>query len=186
MGCSSSIPTNPIINYDGSSKPISLEQYNHDSPITELQLLKLRKEFWNTRVDGSSLMWQAIKSASEALLTNDSILSNAILEASNIKTPSGSLSNCFDERGFCYEIPDFACKQPNKLKKDQIISASSIDKQQANNIISNNKVKKDVRNNIIVKIKVNPGDSLANINANKSDTILELKNHIYVRSKNER
>ena len=40
-------------------------------------------------------MWQAIRSASEALCLDDLMLAQAIMEASNISTPSGNLGRYF-------------------------------------------------------------------------------------------
>ena len=40
---------------------------------------------------GNVHMWQAIRSASEALCLDDLMLAQAIMEASNISTPSGNL-----------------------------------------------------------------------------------------------
>jgi hypothetical protein len=43
----------------------------------------MRNTFWDTRVEGSTQMWQNIRSAAEALAANDVPLANAILEVSD-------------------------------------------------------------------------------------------------------
>ncbi len=48
------------------------------------EINKQRADFWATRTDGSTQMWQAIKSAAEALLANDAALANAIVEVSRM------------------------------------------------------------------------------------------------------
>lgn len=49
-------------------------QHNQD------QLNQQRQEFWATRIDGHSIIWQALHSAADAMLANDIALANAILE----------------------------------------------------------------------------------------------------------
>ena len=44
--------------------------------------------------------------------TDDRETCNAILEASNIIVPAGSLSAVYDERGFLYNIPDYCLSDP--------------------------------------------------------------------------
>ena len=44
------------------------------------QLTRQREEFWGTRIDGSRIMWQGIRTAAEALLQDDIDLARAILD----------------------------------------------------------------------------------------------------------
>jgi hypothetical protein len=39
-----------------------------------------RREFWTTRTGGNQLMWSTIRCACEAVLADDILLANAILE----------------------------------------------------------------------------------------------------------
>jgi crotonobetainyl-CoA:carnitine CoA-transferase CaiB-like acyl-CoA transferase len=48
------------------------------------ELKSQRAEYWATRTEGNSNMWQAIQSAAEAVLANDLALANVILEVSHI------------------------------------------------------------------------------------------------------
>lgn len=59
----------------------------------------LRSEFWDTRVDGNNIVWQGLKSISETYLNNDIDLCNALLEASGIVSPNGTLEMTYDELG---------------------------------------------------------------------------------------
>lgn len=62
-------------------KTITLpKSYKHGAVITQGELNNQRTEFWTTRTDGNRLMWQAIRSAAEALLSEDVALANAIVE----------------------------------------------------------------------------------------------------------
>ena len=45
----------------------------------------MRNEFWNTRTEGSTMMWQNIRSVAEALIADDLMLANAIMEVSRVK-----------------------------------------------------------------------------------------------------
>ena len=65
--------------------------YIYGKPITRDQLEKLRMEFWSTRVGGDVNMWQALRSACDALLNNDIQLARVVLEASEITITNGSL-----------------------------------------------------------------------------------------------
>lgn len=40
----------------------------------------MRKEFWESRVDGSPEMYSALRNVCEAILNNESVLADAILE----------------------------------------------------------------------------------------------------------
>jgi hypothetical protein len=50
---------------------------------SQRELNSMRNTFWDTRVEGSTQMWQNIRSAAEALAANDVPLANAILEVSD-------------------------------------------------------------------------------------------------------
>lgn len=44
----------------------------------------MRNDFWSSRVEGNMHMWQNIRSAADALVSNDLMLANAILEVSSV------------------------------------------------------------------------------------------------------
>lgn len=60
-------------------------------------------------------MWQTIRSAAEAVLADDIPLANAILDASSINTPNGTLEVCYDERGYQYKVPQYCYSSPMEL-----------------------------------------------------------------------
>ncbi len=103
MGCTSSSETNtsrPVAG-NGTSRQLTppKESYRYGKPITSKELSVLRSEFWDTRVDGNIIIWQGLKSISETYLNNDIHLCNALLEASGIISPNGSLEMTYDELG---------------------------------------------------------------------------------------
>ena len=102
MGCGASRPGEASATGAPNrlSKPVTVPpRWAHPTLMSQPELDKLRNDFWESRVDNDPTMWENIKAASEALQNADVALANAILEASNITTPSGSLAQCFDERG---------------------------------------------------------------------------------------
>eukprot|EP01036_Dinobryon_divergens_P033658 gene33658-43499_t len=93
----------------GSRPVIQSKSYRHGSTITQSELNNQRTEFWATRTDGNTHMWQAIQSAADAVLSSDLRLANAILEASNITTPNGLLE---------YKVPLYCIANPFELVQD--------------------------------------------------------------------
>lgn len=48
--------------------------------VPQADLQRMRKEFWESRVDGSPDMYVALRNVCEAILNNDNPLAEAILE----------------------------------------------------------------------------------------------------------
>lgn len=128
-------------------------------------------------------MWQAIKSAAEALLANDVSLANAIVEvrcfmwfldksfifsanyyqASNITTPNGSLEVCYDERGHQYKVPQYCVANPIELGQTQGTDTSNVLSLTTSATIIPTNIKKNPvstsTNNapMTIKLRINPG-----------------------------
>lgn len=133
-----------------------------------MELDQMRKEFWESRVDGSPDMYAALRSVCDAILNDDSALADAILQASNITTEGTTLARCYDERGHEYNIPSYCWSSEgpaNMIKSKQEVIEPR--KKQANI--------KNANQEIALKVQVNPGDRNFVINANTSDTVAELK-----------
>lgn len=115
-------------------------------------------------------MWQAIKTASEAMIQSDHGLANAIIEASGITTPTGSLDTCYDETGYLYKIPRFCYSDPIELTD---VNAPA-------ELVSVSSSKRDTSTGTPVKLKVriNPGDINMLITVSSNDTIKDLKRAI--------
>ena len=56
-----------------------------------------------------------LRSISEALLEQDLTLANAMLEASHLITPQGTLDVVYDERGRVYKVPRYCFATPQEL-----------------------------------------------------------------------
>jgi len=98
------------------SRPlVSTRNYRHGSPITPRDLQVMRENFWSTRTEGNPQMWHNIRSVAEALAANDVVLANAILEASEIVSPSGTMDTLYDERGAQYKVPIYCTSNPVEL-----------------------------------------------------------------------
>ena len=90
----------------GKSRPVTCDDgLDSGVQLDETELERIRSDFWGSRVEGNGLVWQSIQGACEALSNGDAMLANAILIASNITTPTGMITTCYDERGFKYDIP---------------------------------------------------------------------------------
>jgi len=127
-------------------------------------------------------MWQNIRSAVDAFLTSDLALSNAILEAANIKTPNGSLDVCYDERGHQYNIPAFVYSDPIELVVDAastesaaVEAAASTDGSMSNSASDPTLKKARAGNPINIKVRINPGDFSFVVECFSSDNIATFK-----------
>jgi len=79
----------------------------------------MRKEFWETRVEGYVETWNAIRNACET----DEETGIMILQATEIKLINNSLQLAYDSRGNKYELPIFCINDPTRYdlpKKKQL------------------------------------------------------------------
>ena len=99
---------------DGGNSRLALPgQFRVQKTMTPEDIRKKRAEFWDTQVSGNRDAWNYLKMSAEALLGGDADTANAILEAASIRTPSGSLALCYDERGNEYRVPDYCFSNPS-------------------------------------------------------------------------
>lgn len=184
MGCGASnspeinplTPTPPFLEGMRSLPLTAAPPFRYGSPVTLAQLNHRRQEFWATRTDGNAMMWQAIRTAAEAMLSGDIGLANAILEASNIITPNGSIDVCYDERGHQYKAPLFCYANPIELT-DERAMAATVAKQWSSKTI---KVIEPAP--LSVKVRVNPGDFNMLIGASTTNTVAEFKKMVQDKS----
>mmetsp|Transcript_18423 Transcript_18423/g.30700 ORF Transcript_18423/g.30700 Transcript_18423/m.30700 type:complete len:230 (+) Transcript_18423:255-944(+) len=171
MGCTSSahaVQNNGNPNATPATvnvRPIAEKQVTFS--VAELQVM--RKEFWESRVDGSPEMYVALRSVCEAILSEDSALADAILEASNITTVDATLSKCYDERGHEYNIPTYCWSSQGPASMASSSKTAQFDP---------TKVKANIKNAnqpLVIKVQVNPGDRRFELNANTSNSVAELK-----------
>jgi len=89
------------------------------SKIPKEEIDRKRAEYWETRVEGNSTIWQALRGACEA----DEETALAILSAMSIKPINKNLQKAYDSQGFEYDVPIFCINDPVQYdipKKKQI------------------------------------------------------------------
>lgn len=80
--------------------------------VTTQQLARLRREFWETRIEGSKEMWDVLKFA-----VDDEDNAAALLKAAGLRPVNKTMERVYGERGFLYEIPTFVLKDPTNLNQ---------------------------------------------------------------------
>lgn len=148
--------------------------YKYGKSLTQHELERVREEFWSTRVEGNNLMWQALQSASDAILSKDLDLANAILEASNIVTPNANLELCYDERGYAYNVPMYCYAVPSDLTTGTVSNSEKTTLSKKDSI-----PKSSTGTQLKVKCRINPGDYNIVLDTMTSHTIADLKKQIY-------
>lgn len=152
---------------------VKAKNYRHGAPITQGELNNQRSEFWSTRTEGNTIMWQSIRSAAEAMLNNDLTLANAILEASNLTTPNGSLEVVYDERGYQYKVPQYCYANPLELTNEPV---KAVNVEPISESVKNAENVQSVGGPTMkVRVRINPGDHNLTVSAELNGTILNLK-----------
>jgi hypothetical protein len=184
MGCGASNNAGPVSNANTrppqsqqsqavvlvtSSRPlIKPKNYRHGASITQSEISNQRSEFWATRTEGNAQMWQTIRSAAEAILADDIALANAILDASSINTPHGTLEVCYDERGTQYKVPQYCYSNPMELTTVPLDISPTLSSVKNGDRGGGGTVLK-------LRIRINPGDHNLNVTATSLSTIGSLK-----------
>lgn len=88
-------------------------------PQTATQIAMKRQTFWESRVTGSTVVWQNLKLAAEALLNSDVELAETALQAAEIRLQASDLSLCYDMTGQSYEIPAWVYRDPTNLVSEE-------------------------------------------------------------------
>lgn len=128
-------------------------------PVTREELERRRAEFWGTApaYGGQEVVWSAIKEAIE-VGNIDMETARAIINSAGITTPTGRLTEAYDDHGFRYIIPvyclcdpanGFADNNDNRSKSTQ----ESIDYSDVSPFES-------VADTIKLKIKLSRGDDV--------------------------
>lgn len=140
---------------------------------SKAELDSQRAEFWGTRIQGNAMVWTTLRSAAEAALDDDVALMHAILAASGINCPNGTLELCYDDRGFEYKVPSF-CYQVQTFSAEPISLDACV---KAIPVIS-----QDYEPDTTLKIRINPGDFNLSIAVNTRNNIGFLKQKILEKS----
>ena len=83
------------------------------SNISEEELLKKRKEFWETRIEGNPETWNFLKEICENKDSDDNDIL-AYLQACDIVPYKSCINVTYDQNGFLYEIPNYCIQDPYK------------------------------------------------------------------------
>ncbi|KAJ2848625.1 Ubiquitin domain-containing protein 1 [Coemansia brasiliensis] len=89
-----------------------------EDPLTAAMLQRKRAEFWETApaFEGRVEIWLGLRMACES---DDMQLAQAIIESLNVVVPNGRIvDGVYDERGACYEIPQYCLSSPTNLMPD--------------------------------------------------------------------
>ncbi len=81
------------------------------SKIPESELKKRRNEFWETRIEGNSDIWNFLREICENKDSDDSDI-KAFLEVNDIIPYKNCINVTYDGKGFLYEIPNYCIQDP--------------------------------------------------------------------------
>jgi len=114
-----------------------LPKWTSETAITRGALVSKRDEFWETApsYEGRKEIWDALKTAADAIENGDFALAQIIIETAAIKVPNGTLSETYDELGNKYQVPLYCLAPPeNLIKEDDASSKSSFNHKQGNKV----------------------------------------------------
>lgn len=117
------VEVDPAAGAIGDGRPLEPPgTWTASSPIDKSEIDRRRLEFWDTApaYEGRQEIWEAIKAACE---TADTATAQAILDASEIMLPNGSLTNCYDSTGLKYVIPRFCLSYPDNMTSQAAAAA---------------------------------------------------------------
>lgn len=95
-------------------------KWKSDVSLNELELEAKRDEFWDTApaFGGRVEIWNALKAICNAIDTNQNYeLAQAIVDSVQIIIPNGTLTDCYDELGNHYQLPNYVITKPINLRK---------------------------------------------------------------------
>ncbi len=86
------------------------------SPVSYEELIKIREEFWSSRIEGDKQIWELLH-----MICNDNSLSkeeiDIFMNTSNIYTYKGCINVTYDSKGYLYEIPNYCINEPLLYEK---------------------------------------------------------------------
>jgi len=153
----------------GGTMPLTaagLKPWRHGSSISVEAVARQREEFWETRTSGQPMIWNALKAAAEAVLAGDFDHANAVLTATNIMTPRGTLELAYDELGTEYKVPQVCFSDPMDVDKGQNSAAA----------MSNRGPVQD--RELVVHVRIYPGEHKLTLETRTGRSVLELKEQI--------
>jgi len=88
------------------------------SCVTVEEIKKKRLEFWETRVEGCSNTWSALRHACECDEIDENAL--AVLKAAGVKCIDKTIQMCYDDNMYKYDIPIFVINDPSDYKLNDV------------------------------------------------------------------
>ncbi|KAG5175922.1 hypothetical protein JKP88DRAFT_270922 [Tribonema minus] len=140
--------------------------WKYGSVVTQQQLVDMRQEYFATRVEGHSYVWQVIKAACEALLEGDEELANSIMEASAVICPTGVMTLCYDDSGLEYRVPKYCFRNPEDMR-------STMDEARA--LQGHVAAVLEPGESITLKMQVAPIERKFDVGASSNMTVVQLK-----------
>jgi len=112
MGCLASKPR-------GAAEEVKLKRkmtWKSDEPMSREELDRKRSEFWDTQpyYGGDANVWLVLRAAVEC---EDLATAQTMLESAGVKIVDPNMTKCYDERGYCYELPNYVLADPKNLSK---------------------------------------------------------------------
>lgn len=92
----------------------------YETSKSRQELEKWRKEFWETRTQGSPHIWQLLRNSCE----ESPETAEALIMAAGLKIPQNSLTLVIDENGVYYRVPICCINEPEKYsvnKQDDLL-----------------------------------------------------------------
>eukprot|EP00118_Oscarella_pearsei_P025702 m.308616 g.308616 ORF g.308616 m.308616 type:complete len:233 (+) comp44379_c0_seq1:98-796(+) len=165
----------------GRNKPLKRTKiiWNANGPMTDGQLRSKRDEFWETQpaFGGRREIWDALKAAAEAAEDVDYDLAQAIIEGANVTLPKGDLTECYDELGDRYVIPNYCLSTPKNMvsEGDEQASSKAFHLQPAGHAVEEETEKDDAK--FPLKLRLSTGSELR-LRFKETATIGQVKQEI--------
>ncbi|EMR09297.1 hypothetical protein PNEG_02257 [Pneumocystis murina B123] len=180
------IPTCNLCRRNNSLKIPRVCTWVSDHPITMSNLIRRRKEFWETAASygGSLEIWNTLRLVLETI-PESLTTAQTIINTAGIILPTGDLiDGCYDQRGSYYFIPPYIFSEPTNLisenpeqsKNDKL---NSIIENEENTKLSesqDSQIKNEHVNEIIVRLSDTSKDILIKIDSKNS--IADMKQHV--------
>ena len=97
---------------------------------TKPELLKERRDFFDTRVSGHAEIWATLELAIGLMAEGDIATAQSALDAAGVTVPTGDLKNgVYDEAGNLYQIPEHIISDPQNLSPEHevVVKGETLD-----------------------------------------------------------
>ncbi|KTW26327.1 hypothetical protein T552_02812 [Pneumocystis carinii B80] len=180
------IPTCNLCRRNNSLKKPRSCTWVSDQPITMSNLIRRRKEFWETAASygGSLEIWNTLRLVLETIPENLAT-AQMIINTAGIVLPTGDLiDGCYDQRGSYYFIPPYIFSEPANLisenpeqpNNDNLNSNIENEENEKINEPQDSEIENEHASEIIVRLSDTSKDILIKIDS--KDSIADMKQHV--------